>query len=331
MPDSGATLRRELRQAGLSARAIDAAWPEWWSKSAEESLSARNELRYTLARRLGISPRSLFEGPPRFTWRDDAKFKSLGTTSESEQTILTSFGVSLGRIAVQGTPPPQASLLADPSLLRAAIMSGSAYVQLNNLLAACWSFGIPVLKALVLPLSHKRMHAMTVATFGRFAIILGHDNKFPARAAFTVAHEIGHIALGHVGNASALLEIEDPLQHGSDDTEEVEADRFALQLLTGDPDFSVAPGLAEFNPSMVAQAVQDEAPKRGVSPGMLALSLGHSTGKWAPIFSALKRLPDEYRPQDIGLLINKIASMQFDWEKLSDDQGAYLRAIMGNP
>ena len=71
------SIRRELRNAGLTTGAIDAVWPQWWDESAESSPAASAELRYTLARRLGLSPQSLFEGPPRFVWRDRAKYKEL--------------------------------------------------------------------------------------------------------------------------------------------------------------------------------------------------------------------------------------------------------------
>jgi hypothetical protein len=46
-----ASLRRELRNAGLTRQAIDAVWPEWWSEDAERSLSATTELKYTVAQR----------------------------------------------------------------------------------------------------------------------------------------------------------------------------------------------------------------------------------------------------------------------------------------
>ncbi len=100
MVSTEASLRRELLNAGLTNRAIDAVWPEWWSSDAEMSLSATAELRYTVARRLGISPRSLFEGPPKFVWRDEAKFKNLGPTTPVEQFILTSFGIAAGALQI---------------------------------------------------------------------------------------------------------------------------------------------------------------------------------------------------------------------------------------
>src|ERR1700735_5212780 len=107
MPSEAQTLRRQLMRAGISGSAIDAVWPQWWSTDAEASISAVTELRYTLARRLGLSPQSLFEDAPRFVWRDEAKFKNLGTATEDEGVVLTSFSVALGGYLVAATPSDQ--------------------------------------------------------------------------------------------------------------------------------------------------------------------------------------------------------------------------------
>ena len=60
-PVSAQQLRAQLRSLGLSNAAIDAAWPRWWSAEAESSASARAELAFGVARRLGLEPESLIE------------------------------------------------------------------------------------------------------------------------------------------------------------------------------------------------------------------------------------------------------------------------------
>ena len=227
---------RELRQAGITARAIDAVWPEWWSSDAESSFSATTELRYTVARRLGMSPRSLFEGPPRFAWRDESKIQEPRRGLVQEAAILSSFGVAVGRCAVAAMPDQEA--LSDSITargLRGSILESSNVVDLNGLLAFCWGVGIPVLQLQLFPLSQKRMEAITVRTGDRYVILMGRESKFPAQVAYILAHEIGHIVLGHVSGLIALLDVGDPLKITNADDEEQNADRFTLEVLTGDP------------------------------------------------------------------------------------------------
>ena len=80
-------LRHELAQAGIANAAINAVWPEWWSAEAKDSLSATTELIYTVARRLGLSPRALFDGSPQFLWHDSTKFKNLGILRHSRRQM----------------------------------------------------------------------------------------------------------------------------------------------------------------------------------------------------------------------------------------------------
>lgn len=329
MVSARASLRRELRNAGLTRQAIDAVWPEWWSEDAEQSLSATTELKYTVARRLGISPRSLFEGPPRFVWRDEAKFKNLGASTETERFILTSFGVAMGRSLINATPSSRNLVDVSPAELREAALANWPNVGLEELLTICWSVGVPVIKTTIFPLSQKRMQAMTVRSGDRYAILIGRDTRFPAWIAFVLAHEIGHIARGHISENAALLEMSDPLQVTDRDAEELAADRFALALLTGDAELSVTADADNYTARQVAHAVLTAAPEMGINPGVLALCLAYSSGRWRQSIGALKIIPGQELEEDVGIVVNRFARGQLDWTRLPSERVNYLRTIMG--
>ncbi len=329
MVSAEASLRRELRKAGLANRAIDAVWPEWWSSDAETSLSATTELRYTVARRLGISPGSLFDGPPKFVWRDEAKFKNLGSTSKAEQFVLTSFGVAAGRALISAAPPPLALLPASSAELRRGILESEPYVGLTDLVATCWGLGIPIAKTDVYPLQQKRMAAVSVRLGERYAILIGRESKFPAWIAFILAHEIGHIVSGHIADSVALLEVEDPLQMNNRDDEELEADRFALSLLTGEEDRVVMPNVQEYSARQVADAVLRTGPAEKIDPGVLALCLAYSTKRWQQSVGALKMIEGQEFPEDVGVRLNRIADAQIDWDSLTSERADYLQKILG--
>lgn len=253
------SLIKRLREAGISRAAISAAWPSWWTDEAASSPSGRAELRFALARRLGLEPKPLLGERVEFIWNDEACFKHLSAAGDIQKAALTSFGMSIGRLLLRAVPAPPIQKL-DALDLRKAILASNDFVDLNAILAACWAIGIPVAYLRVFPLEVKSMHAMVVAVEGRFAILLGRNASYPAPVAFTLAHELGHVMLGHLGAAPALVDLEDPALAKDGDEQEREADRFALTLLTGSPEPDIQTNNETFNAPTLAKAVLDAAP-----------------------------------------------------------------------
>ena len=318
-------LRRELRQAGIANAAINAVWPEWWSAEAKDSLSATTELTYTVARRLGLSPRALFDGSPQFLWHDSTKFKNLGTTTDKEQAILASFGTAVGRCALSATRPG-VTPLTDAESVRDAILREARFVNLPQLLTFCWQAGIPVIQLRVFPLPQKRMQAMTVKVNERHAILLGYESEYYARMAYILAHEIGHILLGHLEHSDSLLDMDNPLTAGDLDAEEVDADRAAFILLTGRANPEVLANMQSYNARQLAHAANAQADQERIEPGILVLCLGHATGKWQQTFGALKIIGPGAQP--VGDQINDLAVNQFDWQALSLANRDYLAQVI---
>lgn len=323
--DDRKTLIDRLREAGISRAAIKAAWPSWWTEEAGTSPSGRAELRFALARRLGLEPRPLLGERVEFVWNDEAKFKHLSAGDEAKKAALTSFGMSVGRLLMRATPGPPAEL-TPANRLRAAIMSGGPFVDLNSLLATCWAMRIPVIHLCVFPLEAKSMHAMVVSSEGRFAILLGRDASYPAPVAFTLAHELGHIMLNHLDGAPALVDVEDPSLARDGDDQEQEADHYALTLLTGSAEPDIQTSLDRFNAPTLAKAVLDAAPRYGVEPGTLALCLAHRRNAWPVAMSALRFI---YRERKSARReVNGIADAELAWDELSDESAAYLHNVM---
>jgi hypothetical protein len=127
-------LRWSLRSLGLSDTVIEAAWPEWWSEAAEASTSAQSELRFSIARKLGLDPKSLLEDEPQFVWKDEAKFKRLTTETEIERSALASFGISVGRALLSATAPSSNRIPADPQIFRQTILARRPFVTLDDLI-----------------------------------------------------------------------------------------------------------------------------------------------------------------------------------------------------
>jgi hypothetical protein len=319
------TLIERLRKAGISRAAIRAAWPSWWSEDAAASPSGRAELCFALARRLGLEPKPLLGERVEFVWNDEARFKHLSAQDQAQKAALTSFGMSVGRLLLRATAGPEMEI-AEPEVIRDAILTASPFVDLGSLIATCWALRVPVIHMRVFPLEAKSMHAMVVRVDGRFAILLGRDSGYPAPVAFTLAHELGHIMMGHIADAPALVDLEDPALATDADEQEEEADRFALTLLTGSPEPDIQTNLDHFNAPTLAAAVLDASSRYSVEPGTLALCLAHRRQAWPVAMSALKFIYAERKPA--WREVNGIADGELDWDALGEDTGHYLRNVM---
>lgn len=322
-------LRKDLKDAGLSDQAIDAAWPAWWSEDADGSASAHAELRFAIARKLGVSPKALSDDRVEFVWNDTARFKHLSDEGVAQKAALASFGVSVGRLLIQTIDNGPMFALPPADELRAAILNGSQVVDLLSLLSACWVLGVPVIHLRVFPLATKAMHAMVVESHGRFAVLLGKDAQYPAPVAFTLAHEIGHAALGHLKGAPAIVDLDDPTVEVDGDEDETAADRYALTVLTGSPEPDIRTNIDKFGARQLAAAVQEEGPKRGIEPGTLALCYAYRTDSWSRAMAALRFVYADKKP--VWSEVNRVAEGQIDWSAMSDDSREFLRTVMGLP
>ena len=315
---------------GLSDSAISAAWPQWWSSGADSSLSAQAELRFSLARKLGLDPRSVIndDDTPVFLGDDSAKFKNSRGDTVKEKLAITSFGLSLGRILLEGSEPKFSIVGESAENLRSSMLQNTSFIGIEDLLSFVWRVGIPLVHLRIDPLSAKRMCAMTVHVKGRFAILLARDSLYPAPLMLDIAHEIAHIALGHLGNETALVDMDNKSERCTEDgVEEIAANKFALELLTGssEPEFEMIGEVV--GAKQLAEAVTRTGNERQIEPGTLALCYGYSTKNWTLVNRALRFIYDStietWKP------INQLATDEISWENISEDSCSYIRAVLG--
>lgn len=325
-------LRTRLRRLGLSNAALTAAWPRWWSSEANASLSAQTELAFTVARRLGLDPRSLIEEgeEPRFLWRAEARFKRISDETELEREGITSFGRSLASLLLEAAPEAGTTLVgATAADLRGRVLSQSPFVGLPDILALAWAAGTPVVDVRVFPWDRKRVAAMAVNVGERSTVALVKEARYPAAAAFYLGHEIGHLALSHVARDSAVVDLEDENRPmGSPDVEEQAADEYALELLTGNrqPEIRAEGGVRASGRELAQQSIASARGLR-IEPGVIAQVYGYSTGEWATVGVAMRHIYPKAAPAWHG--INQIARSQLDFQRLPTDAADFVDAVLG--
>lgn len=332
--DSARQLRRQLRELGLSNQAIDAAWPAWWSDEAEGSASARAELWFSVARRLGLDPRSMLdEGAPRFRGLERARFKHLSGEDDVERAGITSYGRAVAVLLLAGVSSDVADItgLSALDLRQALLGSERPYVELRDLLAFAWGVGIPVVHLRIFPWKQKRMAAMTVSVDKRPAILLGKDSSYPAAIAFYLAHEIAHIALGHLVRDDLIVDLEEASLTAGGDDEERTADTYALEVLTGRPQLQVVASAAGAPATArgLAQSALQVAASLRIEPGVIAQLFGYSTGEWEKTNAALRHIYAKALP--VWAEVNGYARTQLDLEAIPTDAVDFLNALLGEP
>lgn len=321
-------LRQRLIQTGYSDLVISAAWPGWWSEEAESSDSAQIELRFSIARKLGLDPRFLLEDDaPVFVWKDEAKFKHLSGETEAERAAISSYGLSIGRILIAATQETASFKGVDAREIRAKILENENFIGLHEIVALCWSFGIPVIHLRVFPLTAKRMCAMSVRIGDRYAILLGKDSNYPAPISFYLSHELGHIALGHLPDGIAVVDLSDPLDTDiEEDDEELAADHYALELLTGAQEPKVDTETMRFTAKQLADNLLQTGPQLHIEPGTLALCFGYTTGKWDKANAAMQNIYVKASP--VWQEVNRIAHTQLDWDAIPNDFKSFLCTVI---
>lgn len=276
----------------------------------------------------------LDEGHPRFFWREEARFKHLSGEEDLELAGITSFGRAVASILLAATARQKSSIrsVSAQDLRQKLLGDSEPYVRLVDLLVLSWAVSVPVAHLRVFPWPQKRMAAMSVSVGERCGVLLGRDSMYPAPIAFYLAHELGHIALGHVAPDRLIVDLdeESPLLAKGDEEEDA-ADAFALEVLTGKPHPVVLPENAGAGSSAqeLARVALGAAESLRIEPGVLALCFGYSTSDWQTANGALKSIYTEAKP--VWQEVNRIALRELRMDELSDDATEFLMAVLGDP
>lgn len=262
-------------------------------------------------------------------WREEARFKHLASEDETEQAGIASFGRAVATALAPTMAPPEFHLPGRSAreLREGVLATGRKYVGLDNLVALSWSAGVAVVHLRVFPWPKKRMAAMTVGLGDRSVVLLAKDAVYPAWIAFYLAHELAHIALGHVEDGRAVVDLDDTAREfESADDEERAADEWALGLLTGRSSPKVVSIDGAATAAELARVARSSAGELGIEPGTLALCFGYSTGEWAVANGALQRIYAAAAP--VWERINSFARTQLSLDETTPDAADFLGAVL---
>jgi len=276
---------------GFPKKYVQAQIPSWWSNDARKSESAIMQVELTVARRLGLDIRSLLEGRPTLAQKLHAKYKRAHRYSVNDVAPSSAICVALAEaiaafMEVPYSPvPPSANSIRD-FLFR----QGAKRISLSALVMYSWHIGIPVIHAKKLPMGIPKVDGMVVGTATRPVIVLAKRSRFQAWLLFILAHELGHLARGHVKPGELLIDEDFEVVRPEidlTDNEELEANEFGLELLNADPRPEYDIDLSEA-PVPLARRALAVGNERAVDPGHILLVQARRTGQWAEANAALR-------------------------------------------
>ena len=305
----------------------DTVLPSWWVPEVVNTRNGFLETAMLIHRRTGLPLAPLFSGRAEAaTAQPNVRFKkSKGVTEDAVRTAHLIARQVAEAVASNTLPPISANLPSAAELHSQLKERGhQPWVTLEDLLNYCWEIGIPVVHTSKFPTGTRKPDGMAVCSQdGRPVIVLCKESQRPAWLVFILAHELGHIALGHVPKGGAV--VDGNLEAASGEEEERQANEFASVLLTGKPGL----GLSSHGPlkaGELARAAQDFARRYRISPGVAALNWGFNTENWPVANGAVKILEGTQNALEI---IRRSAASGLDWDSLSEDTTEWLECMTG--
>lgn len=321
------TLYRKLSAIGLSESYVRrSGLPSWWSDELNDKPAAVLEGAGHIAKRLHLDLRSLLseDQTVQFKPLPYTKFKyhlqhQADIPSTSHQ--LASRVAELVAYGVQVTFTPVSK---DVIRIRKDILQNHPKINLESILDYCWQHGIAVVYFNDYPENTRKITGMIQWQGDRPVIVLSSKRTHPAWLAFHLAHELAHLALGHVQDG---ILIDDDIDQDSSDIEEVEANRFAVRLLVNRFDNCLKNKRFYNNSQLKKKLLEKLELDPTVDACILAFNYAWHTKNYGLADKAVKSL---HCAEDGNTIINRFLEKYLDWESLSDDNSDHLDRILGD-
>lgn len=323
-----------MGQLGLTRAQARRLLPAWWSEGLERTEDGAAELALHLSRRLSLDLASLVQGKvtPKgavariaFKHRSDVETGSLTAASFVAASVASAV---LAACSIPYRPLPRGA--HGPSM--SALGSNSEPFGFSALLELCWRHGIPVIPLPHLPVGMRKMDGAALMVGNRPAIILAKKKSSRAWLSFILAHEMAHVALGHIGPCSSIVDIS--LQEtstyaaeSSADTQELAADAWALDRMGGE---AVSAAIRTWGPQLDALELAVEARQASldtrVEAGHFVLRYAFAHKRWSDASVALRFLSEDASPEPE--LIRQLQS-HLEFDRIAPDMRDLLAQITG--
>lgn len=299
-----------LSPLGINSVFARRALPTWWDDSIASTEAGVQQAQLYIAKAFNLDIRSFDAAQIQFR-QAQRKFKLSRNVSEESVNVSAHYATGIARVALQAVGK-QSPVPSAPLDLRSNCLLSSNTVDLNALLTWCARANIPVMHVDSLP--GKKMTGLVVRESGKFAIVLSRKGC-QSEMLFWLAHELGHIACGHLSQDGFFAD--EKISGNSQDNDERQADSYAVSLINGsDIKYTIQHLVRAVDLAAAAKRTGNDA---RVDAGHILLNFGHHNPKYIALSkAALKELG-----QNSAAATNAVNTLLFSWlpsESLSEDQ-----------
>lgn len=327
-------LYKSLKTVGFTRGQVRSILPDWWEPEMADSAAGVRETALLISRRLNLNAVALLDGRIEGLKEiSEPRFKHAVRVSADSLKPATLMAASLAKAIVGAMPQDGSVLPSSAEEVRCELLSGArSRIDFDALLDYCWHHGVPVIPLPNLPKGVRKMDAAAIRVGERPAIIISLRNNSKAWLSFLLAHELGHLCLGHVPAGGALVEgsISDSTEFEAEsqhDGQESEANQFAHTLLGGaEADLAIEQWPVIHSPITLATQAMDDADRLRCAPGHLVLRHAFLTRRWPEARNALNFLSDDMDAQ--SSLVDRLRS-EIDTSRIGDDLQEYVEQVTG--
>lgn len=327
-----ASVIKQLKDQKYRPEFLDSVVPAWWTPDIEDDAGALAHVKLVLARILGLNTQALLKDnkvvPVTPTGMQFKRSIELQKTAPPNPNLAYYSRIAK---AIASGMEPSLDVPLDPYEMHSEILeeSGEACITLKGIIEYCWSRNIAVVHVHDVPVGKKGFDALVYPHEQRYVIFLARrmGPESSAKASFIIAHELGHIAMGHVAENTVL--IDDPSGAERQKGFEPQADDFASKVLSGGRYNKSWRGRA-LSPDLLADRAMEYGEEVGIDPGHILLRYAFESGDkgYGSPIKALK-LIDTFMECDVHEFVNDIARQRIPTEPISKDAKALLdRSIL---
>lgn len=280
---SMSVLYKKLSAIGFPKRFVqEKGLPSWWNEELDNKPVAVLEGAGHIAQRLHLDLKSLLaeNQNPQFKPLLHTKFKYHQQDKADVPDVAHQLASRVAEVVADTIKLEFKPIPSDPHQVRSEIVAKHPQVTLYSLLDYCWEHGIAVVYFKNYPKNTRKIRGMIQWQAEHPVIVLSSGKTQPVCLAFDLAHELGHLALGHIKEG---ILIDDDIKPDSDDREERDSNQFAVKLLVNSFDNSLCQknfNNAQALKNTIIQLVQNNST---IDPCALALNYGWYNKDYFPL------------------------------------------------